>query len=134
MESRDERKAQLGAASHRRSDVPLEVGQSDFADELAGAPLLDDPIAESHQSPMTDIGQEPGPGSLLVQRLAADESDDIRVGPHCRAPRQIVTAMTAKAQTWGIEHRHRAHVAVHAGCSKGPGTRIPAWYREPQML
>lgn len=95
--ARCERPAGFGSVFERRSDIAFEIGQSDFADELAGGSFFDEPEAITEPIPMSGVTQQPSPYFLAREGASADVFGDRRIAPHCRAGIEIFRAVGAQS-------------------------------------
>jgi hypothetical protein len=75
------RPAGFGAGHEVCRKAALEIGEARFAQEFAGLAVGDDPVAIALEHPEAGRAQQRKPDILAAARLAANEADDIFIGP-----------------------------------------------------
>src|SRR6185436_13878499 len=140
MRPRGEHPRCLGRPVERDREVALEVGDAGLADEAAGGALAHQPDAEACHRPVTDVTQQAGPDLLAAGHLRAQVARDLGVGPHRDTVVEILGAMAAQRQSFGLEGRHarrhgarivaRSGYAVIAGdLPRGRRAVVATWSR-----
>jgi len=99
------------------------VDLTGLAEERSGGLIFDYPISETEKRPVSYVAQHADP-DLFAGQLASDgEAGDRLFGPHRDAVCEIVRAMTAQTQTFGLNDRCRAFLE-QGEISRGVGKNI----------
>jgi hypothetical protein len=77
-------------------DLSLEVRESHFPNESPAAFFSYHPESKTHQGPMSEVAQKPGPDLFSGERFAADIPSDLWVGPQSGATFEVLEPVTAK--------------------------------------